>query len=111
MAGHDELAERRFGKKVDRLKALMEASLRPAYRGYYGQLVLTDRQVGEIGDMAEVRRAARAAGRALGWKTVTHIAPDGRVIIVDDRDPPADVQALAQRLAAEAVANYLNQYR
>ncbi|RBQ15321.1 hypothetical protein DP939_36375 [Spongiactinospora rosea] len=65
-AGHDELAERRFGKKVDRLKTLMEASLRPAYRGYHGQLVLTDQQVGgEIGDMAEVRRTARAAGRAL----------------------------------------------
>ncbi|WP_146607796.1 hypothetical protein [Spongiactinospora gelatinilytica] len=82
MAGHDELVERPFGKKVDRLKALMEASLRPAYRGYYGQLVPTDQQVGE---MAQARRAA---GRTLGWKTVTHIAAEGRLVIVDDRDPP-----------------------
>ncbi|MFI0423552.1 hypothetical protein [Spongiactinospora sp. 9N601] len=102
MAGHDELGERRFGKKVDRLKALMEASLRPACRGYYGQLVLTDQQVGEIGDVAEVRRAARAAGRALGMVLADAEAGTGALVIDPKGDLITDVLA---RLPSRAIGS------
>ncbi|MFC5833989.1 hypothetical protein [Nonomuraea insulae] len=62
----DELAERRFAKLVDQLKARMAACL--IYRAFYGQLILTHAAVAELGELAEIRRAARAAGWQLGWR-------------------------------------------
>jgi hypothetical protein len=84
----DELAERRFTKLVDQIKAMMPARLKPGYRGFYAQLVLTRDAVTELGDAAEVRRAARTAGSRLGWKVRTHLADDEMLVIIDDRDPP-----------------------
>ncbi|SEH02421.1 hypothetical protein SAMN05444920_12679 [Nonomuraea solani] len=103
----DELAERRFAKLVAQIEAMMSACLKPEYRGFYGQLVLTRDAVAELGDAgeaAEVRRAARTAGRRLGWKVRTHAADDGTLIIIDDRDPPQEVRELAARRSAEAVS-------
>ncbi|MEU6718645.1 hypothetical protein ABZ897_44885 [Nonomuraea sp. NPDC046802] len=105
----DELAERRFAKLVDQIKAMMSACLKPEYRGFYGQLVLAREAVADLGDAAEVRRAARAAGRQLGWKVRTHLADDGTVIIIDDRDPPQAVRELAARRSAEAVSAVIAQ--
>ncbi|WP_336215082.1 hypothetical protein [Nonomuraea sp. LPB2021202275-12-8] len=76
-AAKDELAERRFRKLVDHLHETMGAGLKPEYRGYYGQLILSRDAVAELGEVAEVRRAARAAGHELGWRVRTHVADDG----------------------------------
>ncbi|MEV0623529.1 hypothetical protein AB0I81_60150 [Nonomuraea sp. NPDC050404] len=100
----DELAERRFAKLVDQVKAMMSARLKPEYHGFYGQLVLTRDAVTELGDAAEVRRAARTAGRRLGWQVRTHLADDETLVIIDDRDPPQEIRDLAARRAAEAVS-------
>ncbi|MFF0861419.1 hypothetical protein ACFYUV_06680 [Nonomuraea sp. NPDC003560] len=105
MAGRkDELAERRFTKLVDQLKAMMTAGLKPEYRGFYGQLILTHDAVIELGELADLRRAARAAGRRLGWRVRTHVADNGTLFIIDDRDPPQEIRQLAGRRAAEAVS-------
>ncbi|MEV0386870.1 hypothetical protein [Nonomuraea sp. NPDC050643] len=103
----DELAERRFAKLVDQVKAMMSASLKPEYRGFYGQLVLTREAVAELGEVAEVRRAARAAGRQLGWKARTHVTDDGTLFIIDDRDAPQEIRELAARRCAEAVSSVI----
>ncbi|MGN9779827.1 hypothetical protein ACTMTF_00270 [Nonomuraea sp. ZG12] len=68
-AAKDELAERRFRKLVDHLHATMDACLKPEYRSYYGQLILSCDAVAELGEVAEVRRAARAAGH-MSWAGV-----------------------------------------
>ncbi|MCF6475863.1 hypothetical protein FAF44_47120 [Nonomuraea sp. MG754425] len=100
----DELAERRFAKLVDQIKAMMSAGLKPEDRGFYGQLVLTREAVADLGEVAEVRRAARAAGRQVGWNARTHVTNDGTLFIIDDRDPPQEVRDLAARRSAEAVS-------
>ncbi|SEN79124.1 hypothetical protein [Nonomuraea pusilla] len=100
----DELAERRFAKLVDQIKAMMAAGLRPEYRGFYGQLILNQDAVTELGELADVRRAARAAGRRLGWHVRTHAADNGTLFVIDDRDPPQEIRELADRRAAEAVS-------
>ncbi|MEV6986764.1 hypothetical protein AB0M95_36660 [Sphaerisporangium sp. NPDC051017] len=100
----DELAERRFAKLVDQVKTMMSAGLKPEYRGFYGQLVLTRKAVAELGEVAEARRAARAAGHQLGWKVRTHATDDGTLFIIDDRDPPQEIRDLAARRSAEAVS-------
>jgi hypothetical protein len=84
----DELAERRFAKLVDQAQVMMSAGLKPDYRSFYGQLVLSLDAVAELGEVADVRRAVRAAGRRLGWKVATHASDDGTLFIIDDRDPP-----------------------
>ncbi|MFC4014792.1 hypothetical protein ACFOY2_46755 [Nonomuraea purpurea] len=100
----DELAELRFAKLVNQVKAMMSAGLKPEYRGFYGQLVLAREAVAELGEVAEVRRAARAAGRQLGWKARTHVTDEGTLFIIDDRDPPQEIRELAARRSAEAVS-------
>ncbi|MEV4177712.1 hypothetical protein [Nonomuraea sp. NPDC049709] len=100
----DELAERRFAKLVDQVRVMMSARLRPEYRGFYGQLVLAREVVAELGEPADVRRAARAAGHRLGWKVRTYVAHEGTLVVIDDRDPPQEVRALAARRSAEAVS-------
>ncbi|SDL98667.1 hypothetical protein [Nonomuraea jiangxiensis] len=100
----DELAERRFAKLVDQIKAMMTAALKPEYRGFYGHLVLTREPVAELGQVAEIRRAARAAGRQLGWKVRTHATDEGTLFLLDDRDPPQEIRELAARRSAEAVS-------
>ncbi|MFI6991764.1 hypothetical protein [Nonomuraea wenchangensis] len=74
----DELAQRRFAKLVNQLKAMMTANLRPEYRGFYGQLILDRDAVTDLGELADLRRAARAAGRQLGWHVRTNVAINPR---------------------------------
>ncbi|WP_431904035.1 hypothetical protein [Nonomuraea sp. bgisy101] len=103
----DELAERRFAKLVEQVNAMMSACLKPEYRGFYGQLVLNRDAVAELGGPAEVRRAARAAGRQLGWHVRTHAADTGTLLIMDDREPPEDVRRLAAERANAAIERAL----
>lgn len=111
MAGVDELAKRRYDKLVARVESLMRGALKPEYEGYYGQLVLAESEVEELGgDPAEIRRAARAAGRRLGWKTVTRES-DGRIFVLDDREPPQAIRQLAGQRAADAVDALVKQTR
>ncbi|MFD9939577.1 hypothetical protein ACFWYW_25055 [Nonomuraea sp. NPDC059023] len=56
----DELAERRLVKLVVQVKAMMAANLKPEYGGFYGQLLLAPDAVAELGELAEVPKAARA---------------------------------------------------
>ncbi|MFI9843589.1 hypothetical protein ACIHFD_41580 [Nonomuraea sp. NPDC051941] len=94
----NELAERHFAKLVNQVKAMMSACLKSEYRGFYGQLVLPREAVTELSKPAEVRRAARVAGGQLGWRVRTYISDDGTVVIIDDRDPPQEVQKPAARV-------------
>ncbi|MET8990826.1 hypothetical protein ABZW49_35700 [Nonomuraea wenchangensis] len=107
----DELAQRRFAKLVDQLNAMMTANLRPEYRGFYGQLILDRDAVTELGELADLRRAARAAGRQLGWHVRTHVASNGTLVIIDDRDSPQEIRELAGRHAADAVSAVISRVR
>ncbi|WP_342751654.1 ANTAR domain-containing protein [Streptomyces cahuitamycinicus] len=83
----DELARRRYEKLIDRLESMMRDVLRPEYQGYYGQLILGSDDLAEMGELKDVRRAAREAGRRLGWKTTTHLV-GGRLFVLDERGVP-----------------------
>ncbi|MFC4030231.1 hypothetical protein ACFO3J_01960 [Streptomyces polygonati] len=111
MASEDELAKRRYDKLVARVESLMRESLTPEYEGFYGDVRLAEADIEELGgDLAEIRRAARAAGRHLGWKTVTREI-DGRIFIADDREAPQAVRDLAARRSADAVAALVEETR
>ncbi|CAM5419301.1 hypothetical protein SALBM311S_10953 [Streptomyces alboniger] len=102
MPVEDELARRRYVKLVDRLESLMLAALRPEYQGYYGQLILNSDDLAEMGELKDVRRAAREAGRRLGWKTTTHLV-GGRLFVLDEREVPEEIERLAGDAAAAAI--------
>jgi hypothetical protein len=104
----DELVDRRSANLADQIRALMNAGLKPEYRGFYGQVVLDAREVAELGELADVRKAARAAGRQLGWQVRTHVTHDGTLLIIDNREAPRAIHELAAHRAAEAVAAYLS---
>ncbi|MFE9815921.1 hypothetical protein [Streptomyces sp. NBC_00236] len=97
----DELARRRYQNMVDRLESLMKAGLKPQYKGYYGQLVLSSSDLEEMGELKDVRRAAREAGRRLGWNPTTTLA-GGRLFVLDERDVPSEIEQLAEDATAEA---------
>jgi hypothetical protein len=81
MPAKDELARRRHEKLVDRLESLMRASLKPQQcEGHYGQLILGRDDLTEMGELKDVRRAAREAGGRLGWKATTQLV-DGRLFV------------------------------
>ncbi|MFE9939104.1 hypothetical protein [Streptomyces hirsutus] len=102
MPDKDELARRRHEKLVERLESLMRASLKPEYQGYYGQLVLSGDDLAEMGELKDVRRAAREAGHRLGWKPATRLVGD-RLFVLDEREVPEEIQQLAENAAAEAM--------
>jgi hypothetical protein len=102
MPAKDELARRRHEKLVDRLESLMRAALRPEYQGYYGQLILTGDDLAEMGELKDVRRAAREAGCRLGWKPTTHLVGD-RLFVLDEREVPGEIERLAGDAAAAAI--------
>ncbi|GAQ66906.1 hypothetical protein [Streptomyces scabiei] len=102
MPAKDELARRRYRKLVDRLESLMKAALTPEYEGYYGQLILGTDDLAEMGDLKDVRRAAREAGRRLGWKTTTRLVGE-RLFILDERKAPEEIERLAGDTAAAAI--------
>ncbi|MFE0156521.1 hypothetical protein ACFWY5_55985 [Nonomuraea sp. NPDC059007] len=84
----DELAGRRFAHLVEGLKTMMAANLKPQYGGFYGQLLLNREAVAGLGGAVEVRKAARGAGRQLGWKVRIHVSEDGTLPVMDERDAP-----------------------
>ncbi|MEH0470951.1 hypothetical protein QA943_19205 [Streptomyces sp. B21-097] len=98
----DELARRRYEKLIDRLESLMRAALKPEYQGYYGQLILSGDDLAELGELKDVRHAAREAGRRLGWKTVTRLVGD-RLFVLDEREVPEEIERLAGDAAAAAI--------
>jgi hypothetical protein len=98
MPAKDELARRRYEKLVDRLESLMRAALKPQYKGYYGQLVLSSSDLEEMG----VRRAAREAGRRLDWKPTSTLV-GGRLFVLDKRKVPEEIEQLAEDAAAAAM--------
>lgn len=111
MASTDELAQRRYDKLVARVESLMRGSLKPEYEGFYGSVTLAEADIEELGgDAGEIRRAARAAGLHLGWKTVTREI-DGRIFIADDREAPQAVRDLAMQRSADAVAALMKDVR
>jgi hypothetical protein len=87
----DELARRRHEKLVDPLESLIRDALRPEYQGYYGQLMLSGDDLTEMGELKDIRRAAREAGRRLGWKTTTQLA-GGRLFVLDEREVPEEIE-------------------
>ncbi|MFI9630439.1 hypothetical protein [Streptomyces sp. NPDC052042] len=102
MPTKDELARRRHGKLVARLESLMRAALKPEYQGHHGQLVLSGDDLAEMGDLKDVRRAAREASHRLGWKPATRLVGD-RPFILDEREAPEEVRQLAEKTVAEAM--------
>ncbi|KUL50302.1 hypothetical protein [Streptomyces sp. NRRL S-1521] len=109
MPAKDELAKRRHDNLVDRLETLMKASLKPGYQGYHGQLVLGSDDLEEMGELKDVRRAAREAGRRLDWQPKTQLV-DGRLFVFDDREVPEEISRLAMRDAAEAMDAFMRPY-
>ncbi|WP_267713814.1 hypothetical protein [Streptomyces sp. CoH17] len=98
----DELTRRRYEKLVDRLESMMRAALKPQYEGYYGQLILSADDLAEMGELKNVRRAAREAGGRLGWKPSTHLT-GGRLFVLDERDVPEEIEQLAAKATAETL--------
>ncbi|GAA2407525.1 hypothetical protein [Streptomyces coeruleofuscus] len=98
----DELARRRYEKLIDRLESMMRAVLRPEYQGYHGQLVLSGDDLAEMGELKDVRHAAREAGCRLGWKTTTRLV-GGRLFVLDERGVPEEIERLAADAAAAAM--------
>ena len=98
----DELARRRYEKLVDRLESLMRAALKPEYQGYYGQLILSGDDLAVLGELKDVRHAAREAGRRLGWSTTTRLVGD-RLFVLDEREVPEQIRRLAGDAAAAAI--------
>jgi hypothetical protein len=98
----DELDRRRYKKLVDRLEGLMRASLKPRYRGYHGQLILSSGDLEVMGVLKDVPRAAHEAGRRLGWQPKTHVV-DTRLFVYDDREVPKEISNLAAGDAADAI--------
>ncbi|MEV7862788.1 hypothetical protein AB0O86_29170 [Streptomyces hirsutus] len=102
MPDKDELARHRYEKLIDRIQSLMQAALKPEYQGYHGQLILSSDDLAEMGDLKDIRRAAREAGRRLGWKPATRFVGD-RLFVLDEREVPEEIQQLAENAAAEAM--------
>ncbi|MEV8364736.1 hypothetical protein [Streptomyces niveus] len=102
MPAKDELARRRYERLVERLESLMRAALKPEYQGYYGQLILSGDDLVEMGDLKDIRRAARAAGHHLGWKPTTRLVA-GRLFILDEREVPETIKQLAEKAAVNAM--------
>lgn len=102
MPAKDELARRRYEKLVERLESLMRAALKAEYEGYYGQLILSADDLAEMGELRDVRHAAREAGRRLGWKTTTRLVGD-RLFVLDERQVPEEIERLAGDTAAAAI--------
>ncbi|MGW5659459.1 hypothetical protein ACWEWG_05050 [Streptomyces sp. NPDC003758] len=102
MAVKDELARRRYEKLIDRLESMMQAALKPQFKGYHGQLILSSDDLAELGDLKDVRHAAREAGRRLGWKTTTRLVGD-RLFVLDEREVPEEIERLAGDEAAAAI--------
>ncbi|MEU5158721.1 hypothetical protein AB0G74_03805 [Streptomyces sp. NPDC020875] len=102
MTAKDESARRRYEHLVDRLEGLLRASLKPEYAGYYGQLILGAERLEELGDLQNVRRAAREAGSRLGWKTITRLV-GGRLFVLDDREVPEEIEKRTGDATAKAV--------
>lgn len=102
MAVTDELARRRYEKLIDRLESMMRAALKPQFQGYHGQLILSGDDLAELGDLKDVRHAAREAGRRLGWKTTTRLVGD-RLFVLDEREVPEEIERLAGDEAAAAI--------
>ncbi|MET9516841.1 hypothetical protein [Streptomyces sp. NPDC002994] len=98
----DELAQRRYENLVDLLESLMRAALKPKYKGYYGHLILSGDDLTEMGELKDVRRAAREAGRHLGWKPTTTLV-GGRLFVIDEREVPEQIEQLAADTAAAAM--------
>ncbi len=90
MVRKDELSPRRYRNLVDHLENLMRTSLKPEYEGYYGQLILSSEDLAELGKLADIRRAAREAGRRLGWESTTKLVGD-RLFVIDRRDVPEEI--------------------
>ncbi|MFK0160859.1 hypothetical protein ACIQVK_53640 [Streptomyces sp. NPDC090493] len=102
MPAKDELAGRRYEKLVDRLEAQMQHTLKPEYAGYYGQLILSGDDLAEMGQLKDVRRAAREAGHRLARKTTTRLVGD-RLFVLDGREVPEEIERLAGDAAAAAI--------
>jgi hypothetical protein len=110
MPAKDELARRRYEKLVDRLESLMRTALKPEYEGYYGQLILGTDDLAEMGELKDVRRAAREAGQRLGWKTTTHLV-GGTLFVLDKREVPERIERLAGDAAAAAMDRFREEVR
>ncbi|MGW5086527.1 hypothetical protein [Streptomyces coelicoflavus] len=110
MPSKDDLARRRYEKLVDRLESLMRAALKPEFEGYYGQLILGADDLAEMGELKNVRRAARKAGQRLAWKTTTHLV-GGRLFVLDEREVPERIERLAGDAAAAAMDRFWEEGR
>ncbi|MFE4828742.1 hypothetical protein [Streptomyces sp. NPDC056672] len=55
-----------------------------------------------MGELKDVRRAAREAGRRLDWQPKTHVV-DARLFVYDDRKVPKEISELAAGDAADAI--------
>ncbi|MFJ9207212.1 hypothetical protein [Streptomyces sp. NPDC102264] len=98
----DEPTRRRYEKLIDRLESLMRAALKPEYQGYYGRLILVSDDLAETASSRTSQRAAREAGRRLGWKPITRLA-GGRLFVIDKWKVPEEIEQLAEDAAAEAM--------
>ncbi|WP_254648191.1 hypothetical protein [Streptomyces sp. GbtcB6] len=65
-------------------------------------MILNSGDLEEMGEPKGVRRAARAAGRRLGWHPKTHVV-DARLFVYDDRGVPREISEPAARDAADAI--------
>lgn len=62
----------------------MQGALKPEYQGYYGQLVLGADDLAAMGELKDVRRGAREAGRRLGGRRPLTSSAEGHSFSTSD---------------------------
>ncbi|MFE7608036.1 hypothetical protein [Streptomyces celluloflavus] len=110
MPSKGEPARRRYGKLVDRLESSVRASRKPKDEGHYGQLILSGNGLEEMGELRDIRRAAREAGTRLGRTTTTRLVC-GRLFVLDERQMPEEIERLAGDTTAAAMGQAFREDR
>lgn len=80
-------------RKTERLAAVLERRMAPQL--HMGSVTAP---LSDVADVDRWRRAARMAGRRLGWRVRTGISERGGYVwVIDIREPPAEVLEAHQR--------------
>lgn len=81
----------------------MQESVNADWEGYGGRVALDTETLDAIElriGLNEIRKTARSAGTALGWKAKTTVTDERKFVVYDDREVPDHVLHLMMRARA-----------